>query len=311
MTLDATPGLEPGRAPPRSLSQARSPGPALPRVLVVGGGFSGVATAVHLSLQAPGPVVIDVVEPQPHLGAGLAYSTADPAHRINVPSSRMGLFPDDEGHFDRWLGQADYLADDPDAATATGVAYPRRLTFGRYVEACVGALGAGRPPVRHLRDRALGVAAAGSGYAVRLASGDVRQADVVVLTSSNPAPEPPRALAAALAGHPRFVANPWAEDALALIRPSDRVLIVGTGLTMADIVASLDRRGHAGPITAISRRGLVSQGHTGDPREPFGDFAVSPAASARDLLRRLRRGPGGARGAGGARPAAPGPPPPP
>src|SRR3954470_23228545 len=215
MTLDATAGLEPGRAPPRSLPQARSPGPDLPRVLVVGGGFSGVATAVHLSLQAPGPVVVEVVEPRPHLGAGLAYSTKDPAHRINVPSSRMGLFPDDEGHFDRWLGHADYLADDPDAVTATDDAYPRRLAFGRYVEACVGALRAGRPPVRHLRDRALGVAAAGSGYAVRLASGDVRQADVVVLTPSNPAPEPPAALAAALAGHPRFVADPWAEDALA------------------------------------------------------------------------------------------------
>ena len=120
----------------------------------------------------------------------------------------MGLFPDDEGHFDRWLGHADYLVDDPDAVTGTGDAYPRRLAFGRYVEACVGALGAGRPPVRHLRDRALVVAAAGSSYAVRLASGDVRQADVVVLTPSNPAPEPPAALAAPLAGHPRFVTAP-------------------------------------------------------------------------------------------------------
>ena len=39
------------------------------------------------------------------------------------------------------------------------------------------------------------------------------------------------------------------------------MLIVGTGLTMADAIASLTRQKHRGPVTAISRRALLPQSH--------------------------------------------------
>lgn len=39
------------------------------------------------------------------------------------------------------------------------------------------------------------------------------------------------------------------------------VLIVGTGLSMADVVVSLASHNHTGRVTAISRRGIIPKSH--------------------------------------------------
>ena len=67
------------------------------------------------------------------------------------------------------------------------------------------------------------------------------------------------------------------------------VLVVGTGLTSADIIASLDRQGYPGPITALSRRGQRSRGHAFGYAESPADFARDPACTALTLLRRIRQ----------------------
>ena len=47
------------------------------------------------------------------------------------------------------------------------------------------------------------------------------------------------------------------------------MLLVGTGLTMVDVVVSLLDAGHRGPIQAISRRGLMPQPHVAGRHAPF------------------------------------------
>lgn len=258
------------------------------RVAIIGGGFSGAAVAWHLAkAHRPERLSISVIEPRPAIGGGLAYSSEEPSHRVNVPAVRMSMAPDDPLHFARWLASSGELERDSDALWKNGDVFPRRRVFGRYVaEHLAPHLKTGA--VRHVEGQATRVIreADGVGWIVQTSAGPIG-ADIVVLAATHPAPAIPAALAS-LAEAPGFIADPYAASALAGIGPDASVLIVGSGLTSADMVAELDRRGHRGRIMALSRRGLRSRGHPDVRGEPFGDFASAPSVTALGLLRNIR-----------------------
>jgi uncharacterized NAD(P)/FAD-binding protein YdhS len=66
------------------------------------------------------------------------------------------------------------------------------------------------------------------------------------------------------------------------------VLLIGTGLTMVDMVLSLQERKHKGKIYAVSRRGLSPQRH--QPTKPYPAFLTINDApkTALGLWQRLR-----------------------
>ncbi|MDH6264830.1 putative NAD(P)/FAD-binding protein YdhS [Rhizobium sp. SG_E_25_P2] len=259
-----------------------------PVVAIIGGGFTGSAVAWNLTRAIPNhEVQIVVHEPRKNLGAGLAYDTSDPTHRINVPAERMSLDADDGGDFMAWLAERSVEQTDPEAQLPDGRIFPRRADFGAYVAARLKPMILdGR--IQHARCEVVAIERDASCWRIRRSDGTTLLADSVVIATSHPSPAAPRTLAALLEGHPRFVADPTAANALATIRPGNDVLIVGNGLTGADIAASLLARGHTGHITAISRRGLRSRGHAFGTQEPHGDFISRPIKSARLLTRRIR-----------------------
>ncbi|WP_245476971.1 FAD/NAD(P)-binding protein, partial [Mesorhizobium sp. M1A.F.Ca.IN.020.03.1.1] len=251
---------------------------------ILGGGFTGAAVAWHLARQSSRPL-ITVIEPRAFLGGGLAYSSEEPSHRVNVPASRMSLSPDEPEHFWRWLAHDGEAERDPDAVWSNGDIFPRRQVFGRYVAEHLGPYietGA----IRHVRDHASGVKRDGGGWIV-VTSGQPIAADMVVLAMTHPSPDVPAALGP-IADAGGFVADVYRADALDSIAPQASVLIVGSGLTSADTVAELDRRGHRGRILAVSRHGLRSRGHPQMRGEPFGDFTSRPATTSLALLERVR-----------------------
>lgn len=298
------------------------------RVAVVGGGFTGVCFAAHLLRAARRPLRVDVVEPREALGGGLAYGSAAPEHRINVPVDRMDVYREDPLHFTRWLHATGEWQADPDALTPWGHHYARRDVFGRYMAAVLDEALAAAPPgsqVHHQRRRAVGIARDGTGWRLALeplpqrgpaacADGvaddgpDVLHCDAVGVTTSHappdfpwpvrgapvckpgdPASDPSSDPARHAAGGPWLVANAWDLAAVRSIPPDARVLIAGTGLTMADVVVSLRTQGHTGPITAISRRALVPRLQTGRfDLLPLDDGDGCPT-TARGLLQRVRQ----------------------
>ena len=74
-------------------------------VAVVGGGASGVLTAIHLQRDSPVPVRILIFEPRGELGQGIAYGTDNLGHLLNVRAGCMSAFPDEPDHFTAWAGR--------------------------------------------------------------------------------------------------------------------------------------------------------------------------------------------------------------
>jgi uncharacterized NAD(P)/FAD-binding protein YdhS len=71
-------------------------------VVIVGSGYSGTMVAVHLARAQRG-LRVALIDRSKTFGRGVAYGTTDPKHLLNVRADQMGAFPDDIGHFYRWL----------------------------------------------------------------------------------------------------------------------------------------------------------------------------------------------------------------
>src|SRR6202049_3203589 len=91
-------------SPPQD--DAGGSGPSLDEgrhVVIVGGGASGVLLACHLLRSLSENIRVTLIERNPAIGRGIAYSTVDPAHLLNVRAANMSAFADDPDHFWQWL----------------------------------------------------------------------------------------------------------------------------------------------------------------------------------------------------------------
>ncbi len=256
-------------------------------VAVIGGGYTGTAFAVHLARATRIPLDITVVEPRKRVGGGLAHSAIEPDHRLNAPDVIHPLYPDDDLHFRRWLETAGRLAEDPEAWYADGRLYPRRGDFGAYLTAQFESHAAENPSgsrLTHRQSSARAIEQRESGFRVELADGESLQvARCIIAIGREPTPlDIPGLDASTAAG--RTIQRPLNPGALDPIQRDEKVLTLGSGLTAADAIAALLRRGHRGPITSLSRRGLRPKDQNPEPAtEPLWErIAVQPPAFVQD-----------------------------
>ncbi|MDM4767549.1 FAD/NAD(P)-binding protein [Pelomonas sp. SE-A7] len=223
--------------------------------LIVGGGFVGAAMACHLLKRAPSGASITLVNASGPLGRGLAYGTSSPGHLLNVPAARMSWDERQPDDFVTWLRQSH-----PEYGGNGFV--PRRL-YGDYLAARLEQQRMSRDDIAWSHQIAhvdtLAPDTQG-GWRASLSNGASLQASRVLLALGNFAPSCPHS---GLLGLPsdRYVADPWHGKALDGLGIDAPVAIVGSGLTMLDVLASLDSRGHRGPVLVLSRRGLCPQSH--------------------------------------------------
>jgi uncharacterized NAD(P)/FAD-binding protein YdhS len=216
-----------------------------PTIALIGGGAAGTLVAQRLLRDAPDGTNVVLVESARPTGRGVAYSTTEPQHLLNVPAGMMSAFSDEPDHFTRWVRGRQRVS--------SGDYLPRSL-YGSYLAETLDDAAARRPAVTLTRrhDRVVRVRTAGAALTLTTASGADLTAHAAVLAIGG---QPPDCAWAPdeLRGSARFVPDPWAPGALAAVGERDDVLIVGTGLTAADTAIALDRPGRI--VHAVSRTG--------------------------------------------------------
>lgn len=245
-------------------------------VAIVGGGFSGTMAAAQLARRGISSVI---VEGEGRLANGVAYSTREPAHLLNVRAEGMSAWPDAPRDF------AEVIA----AEGGRGEDFAERRRFAGYLQAIFAeAMASGQ--ARAIHAKATRATPEDDCWHIGLDDGSTLEASALILAQGNLPPEPMRG--SEQISPERFINNPWTADAAAAVRDiagSDApVLILGTGLTMIDTILSLDAAGHRGRITALSRRGQVPRAHAHfDPAPVEADEVPHGSVSA--LWRWLRR----------------------
>lgn len=257
-------------------------------IAIIGGGAGGVLLALHLLRHARthSALGLHLVEARPQLAQGIAYGTASLRHFLNVPAGNMSAFPDLPMHFVQWL----------DACHAetrfSAESFVPRPLYARYLRDSLAQAQTQAPQhiVQHHLSQALRLQVSATGYQIDLANGKRLSASAVVLALGNfPAPAP-AGLSAAVQASEFFIGQAWHDEALRRIPPHAQVICMGTGLSMADILASLDEQGFAGQVFAFSRRGMLPQAHLPEPLTPVlrFDFQALPTRLI-DLFRWVRQ----------------------
>ena len=259
------------------------------RVAIIGGGCSGLLVAAQLLRQSRTPLRVQLFERMTDVGRGVAYGTENHQHLLNVPAARMGAFPDDIGHFQRW---AEARADRPGfpATVAAGDFLPRWL-YGEYLRDVLAesrTAAAAGVSYEEIKGEVIDLERESGSVRVRCGDGRAFAADRVVLALGNLPGEYPIRQPLPFYHSQRYVHVPWRPGVLAGIPPESEVLIVGAGLTAVDFVLELQSAGHRGIVHALSRRGLLPQVHRPAPAYPAFLAGENPPATMLGLFRRIR-----------------------
>ncbi|MFO1037036.1 MAG: FAD/NAD(P)-binding protein [Geminicoccaceae bacterium] len=254
------------------------------RIGVIGAGFSGVMTAIHLLWRCDRHDRVYLVEKSGRIGPGLAYGTQHAGHLVNVRAENMGAFADEPEHFLRWLERLPPQERAQAGELTVAGLFVRRSFYADYVQSLLrDALmkQGGAQNLFLVADAATALKATGDGLRLVTAGGRTFPLDAAVLALGNFAPE--------RASLPGYFRNPWDPAATEGLDRPDPILLVGGGLTMVDVVMTLLANEFTGPLVAISRRGLLPQSHA--PSSPWSGLRLltDDRRSLTALVRAVRR----------------------
>lgn len=230
------------------------------RIGIIGGGFCGALTAVHLLRSQHPETTIVLFEPATEPGKGIAYAPYSTQHLLNVKAKSMSAFPDDPEHFVRWL--LDNTEVKGTRMETIAESYQPRSVYGAYIASIFSEESRKHPGrIRLVQQRVVDFRKSGTIHLLTAADGTQYPVDRTVLATGNFLPGKPKGIPHSFTSSPLYFKDPWAQIAVSGYDSALPVLIAGTGLTMVDVVIGLREAGYPGTVVALSPKGYSILSH--------------------------------------------------
>ncbi len=207
------------------------------KIAVIGCGFSGLSFTAqlveNLKQAKHSPIFIDIYDKSANIPRGLAYSTQDPDHLLNVPAYRMSALNNDPNHLVNWLKSKKY--------NYTSTDFIPRKIYGDYLESVLENL---------LQTRCAYVKIYKENVDFIAENFNIlgRKYDFVILATGNEPKNIPGTISAFDHANIEKICSP-------------KVVICGSNLTMVDTVITLSKNVNIQQITAISRHSFLPKVH--------------------------------------------------
>jgi uncharacterized NAD(P)/FAD-binding protein YdhS len=232
-------------------------------IAILGGGAAGAAVFGALIAKGAEDRVHWVAGDAGPVGRGVAYSTRDTHHLLNVRANGMGLYLDADEDFVTFstrhlphVQPTDFLP---------------RYMFGQYIdsqlrERMARAEQQGRSDTIYAQ-QATYIHATPRGYHVGLNDETRITVQKIVLALGAMDPRPLSAVSSGALESGAYVLDPWS----LMHRASSprRITVIGTGLTAVDTLISVSKRWPEAELVAVSRHGLLPFTHPVLPIAPF------------------------------------------
>lgn len=242
-----------------------------PVIAIIGGGFCGTLTAVHLLSQKEIPLHIILINSKYPLSKGIAYSSYSNKHMLNVNAKNMSAFPDKSDHFIKWIHNSDRYSllghgDLPE------MFLPRNI-YGYYLKEIFDnsiRKKSENISIEFVHDEAIDIEPSGKRAKISFSVSPPVYADKTVLATGNYPPRQHPKMKNDFCKSKKYFGNPWLHEAVKNVERKDKVLIIGNGLTMVDVVIGLREEGHSGKIYSLSPHGFDILPHR--KFEPYPDL---------------------------------------
>jgi uncharacterized NAD(P)/FAD-binding protein YdhS len=229
------------------------------KIAIIGCGFSGTMTAVHLIKNATQPFELILIGDHESFNTGIAYNPSSKRQLLNVIASRMSAFQDRPDHFLDWAAALEEYSGVSRDTLANS--YLPRYLYGEYLRTIwrqtVQSPEAQKVQITVRAARVLDMAFSGDEIVLVLSDEAKVTAQYCVIATGNQLPRDPAIPNMSFFRDPHYFRDPWDGKAVRNPDPSAPVLVLGNGLTMADTVIGLVENGFTNEIHTISPHGFT------------------------------------------------------